>query len=240
MSFKQMTYLDATRQQVGLKLAAFRRVFSTLAILQIVGFLFSVTGSEQVGGSTEIMSYMIWEINSNVIIILTLLWALAIPFGMITREQRQMEFMFVTNRFISHLSNIIFLVMMSIVAAFFTVGMTLTMQTIGYFIHDPLIIQSVFTALDLVVLWGIVALLVLIISVASYTLATIMQLHTLLKVIVPAVVIGAFYMVAPIRNMAGWIVLDQSVWLLLVKVLMVALILSAVVLFGVKRLEVRR
>ncbi|WP_411954551.1 hypothetical protein ACKXGF_01480 [Alkalibacillus sp. S2W] len=240
MSFKQMSYFDATRQQVGLKLAAFRRVFSTLAILQIVGFLFSVTGSEQIGGINEMMTYSISEINSNVVIMFTLLWALATPFGMITREQRKMEFMFVTNHFISHLSNIIFLVMMSIVAAFFTVGMTLTMQAIGYILHDPLNIQSVFMALDLVVLWGIVALLVLVISVASYTLATIMQLHTLLKVIVPAIVIGAFYLVEPIRNVVGWIVLDQSVLMLMVKVLMVALILSAVVLFGVKRLEVKR
>ncbi|MDQ0159410.1 hypothetical protein [Alkalibacillus salilacus] len=240
MSFKQLTYRDVTRQQVGLKLAAFRRVFSTLAILQIVGFLFSVAGSQQVGGSTDVMSYMLWEINSNVVIMFTLLWALATLFGMITRDQRQMEFMFVTNRFISHLSNIIFLIIMSVVAAFFTVGMTLTMQTIGYFLHDPLIIQSVFTVLDLVVLWGIVTLLVLLISIASYTLATIMQLHTLLKVIVPAVVIGAFYMLAPIRNVFGWVVLEQSVLMLMVKVLMVALMLSAVVLFGVKRLEVRR
>ncbi|MET3684088.1 hypothetical protein ABID56_002214 [Alkalibacillus flavidus] len=240
MSFKEMSDKTAIVQQVRFKLAAFSLVFSTLAIIQLIAFLFSITGSQSSGGMSDVMVYQVTEINSNLIVIFTLLWALAIPFGMLSRDQRQMEFMFVTNRFVSHVSNLVFIVWMALVAAFFTVALTLTLHVTAYVVLDDVSVETILSLSDLAILWLFTGLWVLLIATTSYSLAVLMRLHTLLKVIGPAVVLGLLFYQTPVAPFIEWIVLETTIAWFALKVLLTVSVISLVVVFGIRQLEVRR
>src|SRR5699024_440427 len=115
-----------------LKLKANVGLFSSLIILQIFGILFSLGGIGQRGGSFYTISYY----TADYMIIFTMIWAFMIAIQLMSKDYRDLDFTFVTNRLASHLANVLFLVTASIIGAITSLLSGYLSKVIVYFAFE--------------------------------------------------------------------------------------------------------
>lgn len=197
MSLTNPNLSVVVRKQIQFKMKSCIGMFSTLVILQLLALLFSLGGSGMLGGSRSMVSYEINYYSIDIIVVFTILWAFINAILIKTKAYREDDFVFVTNRVSSNLSNIVFLLIGSIVGGITAVLSGYLLRIAIYFLFDDnqqIIYSSGYNLMDLVV--GTIAMILLIFLFSSfgYIIGTLVHLHKAFTYIVPVSILGFIFL----------------------------------------------
>lgn len=197
MMFLAETSLWAVvKKQYIFKLKSYANLFVYLAAVQVIALLFTLGGmsSSSIGWSNmhvEVQSY-----SGTVIFIFTAVGILAISFMLTLPLYRNIDFSFVTNRLSSNLANIGFLFTLSIAGGVTATLGSILLRNILYYTGES---GNLFSANflvepgELLSGMGVAILYLILFSAAGYFVGALMQLHSSLYVILPALLLGAFF-----------------------------------------------
>ena len=199
MSLNKMSLGEIVKKQFQYKLKAYASVFSSLVVLQIIAILFSLGGNGSSGSYNNNLSINTTLYTNTSVLILTMLWIVIHAIMITTKAERENGFTFVSNQLSNNLSNALFLLLASVLGGITTILASFLLRVIVYFFIDTNpIIGTGFTYQLSDVLIGIVAMIFYLILLGSfgYLLGMITQLHRMLPVIVPVLVIGMIITIA--------------------------------------------
>lgn len=94
-------------------------VFSSLVIMQLIAVVFSMGSTSSMGGTDGPFSYNVSFYSADVIIVFTFLWIFIAAITMTTKQNRYDDFSFVASRVSSSLSNLLFLLSLSVIGSIF-------------------------------------------------------------------------------------------------------------------------
>ncbi|MBM6617414.1 hypothetical protein [Bacillus suaedaesalsae] len=248
MSLTEVSIADSVKRQYKFKLKSYIGAFTTLIAVQVVAMLFSSTGTGGYGTSSESYSINVSYYSANLIIAFTMLWSFITSVLITTKAYRYEDFMFVTNRLTSSLSNVLFLLTASIVGGISAMFAGYLQKIYLFYISEGANLISATTPLTELVI-GLVAasLYMLLFSALGYFVGMLTQLHKLFIVIIPTVFLGSLFLSARHNGEVNFItkvielfIQETSLLLFAVKVLTVAAALFYGSLVICNRLEVRR
>lgn len=114
MSLTEVSLASVVIKQYKYKLKAYLGVFSSLVVLQILGVIFSFSGSGSMGTGAYGINVNISYYSADIVIFFTIIWGFISALLMTTRAYRDDDFVLITNRVSSNLSSIAFMLIASI------------------------------------------------------------------------------------------------------------------------------
>ncbi|WP_407271986.1 hypothetical protein [Radiobacillus sp. PE A8.2] len=238
---------EVVKQQYQFKLKAYVGVFSSLLVAQIIAILFSFAGMGNY--STSSMSYSIdmRYFSGDLIIGFTMIWAFVNAIIITTKGNKYVDFVFVTNRISSNISNIAFLLTASLIGAVTSILASFLVKVGVLYLFDfQFIAGELHTVSELLV--GIVSTTLYIFLVASfgYFFGVLGQLSKLLIVFIPALFTGFLFLEARAFGQSTYVakffnfyVGESSMLLFLGKVLLTVITLYSGAVLISNRMEVR-
>ncbi|MBO1512915.1 hypothetical protein [Metabacillus bambusae] len=195
MFLTEVKLVDIVKKQFMYKIKAYLSVFSSLLTIQIIGILLSTTGSRSMGTSSNGFSLNVSYYTGDIIIIFTMIWALISAIIITTKAYRNDDFVFVSNRLSSNLSNIVFLLFASIVGGITTMLSGILFKVIMYFILDDGNVATTFISIQELIV-GIIASILYVFLLASlgYFVGMLVQLSKWFTIILPAVFLGYLFL----------------------------------------------
>ena len=190
MSFVQMNKSEIVKKQYLYKLKAYKGSYSSLMIIQIIGLLFSIFAINSEGGSGSNFSYDFIVYSADLVVAFTLFWSFITGLTITSKNYRNDDFTFVTNRQTSNLSNTLFLLTISVIG-----GTTAILVGVAHRVLVPLFETTeikagpyIFSELAI----GIAAavLYCVFLSIFGYLIGTIVQYNKAFKYIFPLALIG--------------------------------------------------
>lgn len=248
MSFSKMTFADVMKRQYVFKWKAYFGVFGSLAVIQLLGLLFSFTGVSSYGSGGENHSVNVTYYSADMVIVFTMLWAFSTAILITTRAYRDDDFAFVTNRLSSSLSNILFLLTASVIGGLTAWLSRFLLALILYYGFDYSFADGgySFPAAGEMVM-GIIAvfLYIVLFSALGYLTGMFVQVSKIFVVLLPAVLIGSLILGARMTNYEGnpvfeFFFFESSYSLFLVKVIVTIILSFLLATVGFNRLEVRK
>lgn len=243
----QVNTFDATKKLFRFKLLAYSGTFVSLIGIQILGLLFSLGGVSMAGTGGNNMMLSVHNFSANIIIVFTIMWGFVIAMTLTTKPYRLADFVFVTNRITSHLSNIIFIVFASIIGGITAMlsGYVLKVGIFFWYGAESVVFQPIsFT--ELVV--GIITTIayVALFSAIGYFVGMLVQLNKAFGVVIPVMFIGTLITAgrrgeeSVIYSIFRYYVNDASLWVFVITVFVLcyALFYGATILTN--RMEVRQ
>lgn len=241
--------LEVAKTQYNYKLKSFRRMFLAMIILQVIALFFSLGGVGSSGTSSGGVELSTKNYSSEIIIIFTFFWAFVVAVMLTTREYRNIDFAFVSNRLSSDLSNIGFLVTAGLAGGLTTILGGVLLRVIVYFSRGSanILSENFFVAPgELLVGFTVTVLYLLLLSAIGYFCGILVQLNKAFLVILPALLFGTQIVAVRgnqlqmLRRAIDFIVSESFLPLLALKVLLMASLLFGSALLLSNRLEVRR
>ncbi|WP_064093973.1 hypothetical protein [Rossellomorea aquimaris] len=236
---------NVIKKQFFYKLKAYRGVYTSMIVIQLLALLFSLGGMGMGGGGSAIVSYEVNLYSVNLIIGFMMIWAFIISIVTTTKAYREDDFTFVTNRFTSHLSTILFLITASIVGAITTFLAGYTLKVIMFFItKGDIVTESVFQ----ISIWGFFGLILYLLLFASfgYTCGMLVQMSKIFIILIPALLFGSMFLMSQLLNKditlaeIGLVFAGESSFLIfLVKIFITVIPLLGLVTMLTNRMEVR-
>lgn len=167
MYLTEVKLADIVKKQFIYKLKAYISVFNSLLIIQVIAMFLSTNGSSgSYGSGSDGISFSFNLYNGDLIIIVSMLWAFISAIIITTKAYRNDDFVFISNRLSSNLSNIFFLKAASIVAGITAMLSGILFKVIIYLtLDDGNVIGTVVSFRDLVV--GIIMSILYILLFAS-------------------------------------------------------------------------
>ena len=220
-------------------------VFTPLVLVQSMAILFSLFATGSSSSYSGGVGVSIKHYSVDVVIGFTLVWAFIISVTMATKVYREDDFTFVTNRLTYTLSNIAFLITVSVFAAITSIlsGHLLNVVVSIYqwnkssiFFHDLDITTAMYVT-------GILSTIVIMLFVSSlgFFAGVLIQRFPLLKFILPAVIIGLLMMQASfVPIIFEFYFLEKVFSLFLLKQLVTMIVLFTVTVYLSNRMEVRQ
>ncbi|GAA0451056.1 hypothetical protein [Alkalibacillus silvisoli] len=244
MSLTEVKPYDVVKKQSRLKINGFVRVFTSLVIAHLVAMVLSYNGTGSMGGSANggMFNYRFNLISGDMIFIFTLIWAAVIPYGLVKDEQRDIDFTFVSNRLTNHLSNFVFLALMSLFGAIMTLGTSLLFKTLVYLLNSNVSVHTSYAFFDIFIAIAVMFMYILLLASLGYAVSLMMNTHVIMKVVVPVTIFGLAFL-DPVHgtfsSMFQFYVFESSLILLSIKVIFTVIALFGVILLVSNRWEVR-
>ncbi|WLR43070.1 hypothetical protein LC087_02315 [Bacillus carboniphilus] len=245
MSFQIISLLETIKKQFLFKLKANIDAFSSLILVQLVGILFSLNGVASSGSGGAYYNLYVSYYTADMVIIFTFIWAFIIALTVTTRPYRAQDFVFITNRFTSNLSNLLFILICCLIGSITSILSGNLLKLIVYFFINDQFVNVHATFLE-----GLVTVIVLffycgLISSIGYLVGSIVQLHKMFAFMIPIVFFGTLFLSANDENsiMANtftFFMKETNSGLLIFKIVIVASVLFSVSFTIINRLEVRR
>jgi hypothetical protein len=249
MSLTKVTLMDVVKKQYFYKLKAFSGVYTSLVVLQIIAFLFSLTAFSQFGSGSEDISVSVNFYSVDPVIGFTMLWAFITAIIVTTKAYRNDDFTFVTNRLSSDLSNFAFLFTVSIISASTALLSSFLLKVVLYFLpnYQAFYYTSLLTSPG-VLLLGIITTFLYIFLCASfgYMIGTFVQLHSIIKTLLPVLFFGMLFFggmigqVNIIPAIAEFFFMESSIWLFFLKIIVTVFLMLASSVWIFRRVEVRQ
>jgi hypothetical protein len=241
MSLAEVKFSELVKKQFHYKLNSYIGVFTSLVITQIIAILFSLGGTSGSVSSGDTYSLEMHIYSGNLILVFTLIWAIATSITMTTRAYRYEDFTFVTNRLSSNVANFGILITISLIGGITTIMSSLLLKLMIIFINNDTLISGGLTTGKEFFLGCIVsALYILLLSAVGYFIGMLGQLSKYLYIVVPLVIVGFLSQESQLIELVSFFTMETSLSFFLIKVLAIvaALYLGAAV--ASNRLEVRK
>jgi hypothetical protein len=241
--------VDVVKKQYHFKLKAYIQVFMTLVILQLLAILFSLTGVGMSGMSSDSIKIEVRYYSADIVVVFTILWGFITAILITTKAYRNDDFVFVTNRLSSNLSNMLFLLTASIIGGVTAMLSTYLMKVIMYFLAGDLFGKSTnVIASPIEFLVGLFAtiLYIFLFCAVGYLVGTLVQISKIFVVLLPAILFGSVFLAAVrgnagiVQNVYEFLFTESSLPLFIVKITAaVCLLLSSAFVLS-NRMEVRQ
>ncbi|HHY73224.1 MAG TPA: hypothetical protein GX497_08355 [Bacillus bacterium] len=237
---------EIVKRQYLFKLRAFIGAFIALMLAQWTALGLSIlSGSGMTGTSSGNLFIKITYFNGNLLITFTLLWAFTTGITLTTKQTRNGDFAFVTNRLTSHLSSITFLLTAGMIAGITTMlASNLLRVGIAFFSDGNSFLNHSFSVSFLELIMGILATTLYTVLIASigYLIGMFVQLSKLFVIVIPglfiALTIGGTN--SSLEHIFKFFTNETSLFLFAIKVLTTISIFFATAILISNRLEVRR
>lgn len=218
-------------------------IFNSLIILQLFGMLLSLGGIGQQGGGYFNISYY----TADYMICFTMIWAFIVAIQLMAKEQQNYDFLFVTNRFASHLANGFFLLTISLIGAITALLSRYLSKVIIHFTFGTVYANEVVMLVFSDYIFGFIAtwLFAFIFSMLGYTVGAIIQFNKIFTIILPVFIIGYLIFSAwsgksnLLIGLFEFYFVEPSFLIYLIKVIITSGILFATVVLLTNRLEVK-
>lgn len=245
MSLTEISFVEVVRKQHAFKLKSYGGVFTSLVMIQFIALLFSFGASGGMGSSSGSISYEISYYSGWIIISFTYLWAFITAILITTKAYRNDDFTFVSNRLTSNLSNIFFLLTASLIGGVTALLASNVIKLLVVLFYDlDYVIGASLTIQDFFIGLLSTTLYIFMFTAAGYLVGTLVQLHKLFVIIIPAVFIGGLFVDVGqfqlISHISEFYVTEASFLLFVIKsvITVVLLFLTSIVLSN--RLEVKQ
>ncbi|NEU30691.1 hypothetical protein GN156_07840 [bacterium LRH843] len=193
MSLIRPSFGDVVKRQYQYKLKAYSGMFMTLVLLQLLGIFFSFSGVGSSGTGSHEMSLNVTHYSAVMVLLFTFLWGFVSSILITTRAYRNDDFLYVANRVSSHIANGLFLLTASIIAGITAMLSGYLLKAILYFIFRADYVEgtgAIHTAKELFIGMSSSSLYVLLFCALGYFIGTLVQLHRMFIIVVPAVFFG--------------------------------------------------
>lgn len=246
MSLSTANLFDTVKKQFAFKLKANIDTFSSLVGLQLLAILFSLGGSGSFMSSSQGMHLQVKYYSADVVIIFTMLWALVTAITITTKQNRNNDFTFVTNRLSSGLSDILFLLIGSLVGAITAMLSKYLPLVIAILIfHEdlysaPLDVSHIFLGFAMSFIY------IFAVSSIGYLVGILVQVNKLFAGFIPVLVIGSLFLDASMQreptviSIFQFYVMEPSILLFTLKMILTSALLFLASIFILNRLEVKR
>lgn len=213
MSLSKVSLGSIVKKLYQFKLRSNIGFFSSLIILQIVAILFSLGGVGQSGRSSTHLELNVHYYSADFVVVFTMIWAFIISIQTMSKEKKETDYLFVTNGIATNLSNVIFLLTVSIISGILAILSGFLLKVVAHFMLDYRLNIGTVIVSDLQLLSkGIMAtiLFIFIASALGYLVGTLVQLSKIFIVLLPVFLIGIVFISARFGmdgqwNMIGWI-----------------------------------
>ncbi|HEY4600852.1 MAG TPA: hypothetical protein VIG73_06185 [Cerasibacillus sp.] len=179
------------------KWKAYRSTLTTLVLLQLIAILFSLGGSSVSETGNGFISIQLKNINANIVIILTLLWAFVTGILITTKSYREKDYHFVTTRINSNVANILFLASISVLAGLTTIMsryLIISLHTLFVGLEEVISLSAIADLQGYV--YGVMGTIIYIFffSIIGYLIGCLVQVHYSFAFLIPTVIIGTIVM----------------------------------------------
>lgn len=250
MSLQNTSNLALIFKQVKFKWNAWVGTVFSLLLIQVIGTVLSIMGS---GGSTMYSDGLVLKITYNsgdTIFFLTLFWMAIQAFTFASKNFRDLDYSFITTRHTSHLSTVIYLIILSVFAAVLTLLFSNVVRVIlyfkatdidwsgsGYFLSASELLLGLFS----------MSLYLMIIASITYMFGTLAAYKNWLIIVLPPIIIGSLIVEARTFASESWMlqlitafVWEESLLMFAVKAVMLIGIMFSVSYLVNARMEVRK
>ncbi|MDP4086840.1 MAG: hypothetical protein Q8934_19930 [Bacillota bacterium] len=197
MSLVNPSLIQIVKKQYVYKLRAYMDLYTRLVLSQIVAILFSLNGLGMMGARGGVFEVSVHFYSADLVVIFSILWAFITAILTTTKAIRNGDFLFVTNRVSSNLSNILFLLTASFIGAATAMMSTYLMKVIIYYFMDHHYVdtQGPMEA-PLELLFGIftTTLYLFLFCALGYLIGVLVQLYKGFIFILPAIFIGTIFL----------------------------------------------
>jgi len=198
MSLTEVKLPDIVRKQFFYKVKAYLSVFSSLLVVQVISLLLSTNGSRMMGTSHNGFSIDINYYTGDISIVLTLIWSFITAIIITTKAYRNDDFVFVSNRVSSHLSNIVFLFFTSVIGGVTAVLAGQSFKVVMHlFLKDGYVMGTAIPFHELILSLIVSVMYVFLLAALGYFVGMLVQLYRWFSVLLPTIVIG--YMIIGAR-----------------------------------------
>ncbi|WP_406580776.1 hypothetical protein [Bacillus salipaludis] len=248
MSLTKVSLTDVVKKQYVYKLKAYSQVFMSLIFLQLLAIFFSLNGVGGMfssGGSIEVQ---VKYFSADYVAAFTMLWGFITAILITTKAYLNDDFLFVTNRVSSNLSNVVFLLTASGIGGITAMLSSYLLKAIVYYFISDLSLKST-TVLDapLEMLMGIFStiLYVFLFCALGYLVGMLVQISKAFTVLLPAAFFGGLILdglngkSGVIAYVFAFFFTESSLVLFMVKIIVTAVLVFSGAIVLSNRMEVR-
>lgn len=247
MSLTTMSRGQAIYKQFCFKMKAQIGMFSTLVVIQMLAIAVTLPGGN--GGSNTYVSgvELVTDIyTADTVIFFTLLWAAANSIMILTKNNRESSFLFVTNRLSNSLSDGLFLLVLSVAGGITAILSGFLIRSLKYYIFTGEKFLNLNSYQVEEVVSGTVGLIGMFVLVCSlgYLLGAISSMHRLFPVLVPVICIGSLIIIGQtgstfLVDTINFYFQETDILVYLLKAGLTAILLFGAAVMLSRRLEVR-
>lgn len=241
-SVKRLHFMDIIKRQYLFKLKAYHNIIGSLFIFHIVALLLSFIGQsstifiERVSITEHIHS-------SDIIISFSLLWIFIASIYVTNRASKQMMFHFITNKWTNHLSNGLFMIILSVFGTITSVflGLAYRLVVVLYYGIDQIFTYDSLSVTQVLITLFVAFLYHLLVFSFGYVVGEIIQLHRSFVFLVPMLLFGILILVTNVFNdpyMFTFYIKESSLLLFSFKVFGSIFLFWLIAIFAGSRLEV--
>jgi len=250
MSLAKTSLFSMTKTQYQYKLKAYTGLFGKLAAFQAIAMLLSLGGmGAGMGGSGSTIFFSIKMFSNEIIVFFTFFWIFVVSLLLTTRDYRDSDAVFVSNRLSSNLANGAFLFTCCLAGGLSAVLSGVVLRLAVFFSTGGAGIVSrnfFMTPTDLAAGVAVTTLYLLLFGAAGYLCGMLVQYSKVFVVILPSLFFGLLILAgrdAGIREVLlpaiNFVVQESSLILLALKIILIAAVMFGVALLLSNRAEVR-
>ncbi|KGM44906.1 hypothetical protein [Neobacillus niacini] len=200
MSLSRISLQEVVKKQYSYKFRSYIQVFLSLVFIQMLGILFSFNGVGMAGTSSSTFEIDIHFYSSDIVVIFTMLWAFITSILITTQAYRNDDFAFITNRLSSNLSNMLFLLTISMVGGLTALLSSHVIRILMYVLGRSEYLYTTTDVSEWIIGFIATVLYILICSAVGYFFGTLVQLHKVFAVLLPVAFFGILIVGAGTMN----------------------------------------
>lgn len=187
----QADFFTMLKKQFFYKVHAHYSMFSTMVMMQLIGLIFSI-GGENYGIGTSHIELDMKVSSGSIVIAFTFFWIFIMAMMMTMRPAKSMMYTFITNKRINHLSNLLFIVFLSMIGGVssYLLGFFIKLVTFLLYGSENILFVERVMLKEAILGIAVTILYMLLISSIGYFLGEIFSLHKIFIVVIPVVFAG--------------------------------------------------
>ncbi|MFC0015785.1 MULTISPECIES: hypothetical protein [Allobacillus] len=222
-------------------------LFNILIGLLVFAVLTSTFGGSSSFSASEYGEADIDYVSSDLAFVFVLIWAFVVGWTLARPAFREMDFSFVSNRFTSHMSSILYIGFASVIGGligFFSIFLGKALYFLFYS-TDSVIIAQPYTIKEIFIGAIVTISLAFLLATVGYFVGELVNWNQAFIFILPALIIGNIVLDTKIEGTLGIgqlvmiFSMETEWWVLFLKVLGFSILIYTIVMLFTRRMEVR-
>lgn len=241
----QTSFSWAVKTQFNYKMKAYKNIFGTLMIYQLIALLFSLAGQYN---STTFMNNLEISTNSysgDVVLSFTMIWAFVMSFILSNRKGKDDLFSFVSDKLSHHFGNVLFIIVLSVAGAVTATLMGFVIRVVIAFYYGigQIYLFETIAFSDVILAVFVAWIYQLLVFSIGYLIGELVQLHQSLMYIIPVLLIGLFIVTINLLHEPTFItfyIFENNLFIFVSKALITIVISWFIAMRVNERMEVRK
>ncbi|ADU30890.1 hypothetical protein Bcell_2633 [Evansella cellulosilytica DSM 2522] len=243
MSFSEVNTVEIVKTQFKYKVSSYINVYGTLIGVQIFALALSFLGGSSFMSSNQAVALGATTYTDSLIVGFSVFWAFITSILLTTKQMRSYDYTFVSNRLTSHISNIVFLIIMSVIGAISAKLVGLLMKVIIMLTYSDPVYGALTSFPELLVGMAVAAFYLILFAALGYAIGLVAQMNKIFIFLIPSLFIASLLFDSGengiITNILKFFIGETSLSVFFIKVLVTITLLFLLSFQALKRLEVR-